>query len=103
MASISPGLTSTQMMNAPFAQAVPNSARVQTQAVSHLLVQYEDRADQETFPGKTNSIRKKSGHYNVTDTSLVSPQYRWPNEGNTTLRNILTQVSMKMRDAVSLP
>ena len=86
--------------------------------------------------GLTSSIRKKSGRYNVTDTSLVSPQYRWPNEGlvvtshfkkpaydelnmaqwisvqlnnillveeNTTLRNILTQVSMAMRDAVSLP
>ena len=97
-----PGLASVQMTNAPFAQAIPSSARVQTQvlqdvmaprldvmrsipsissAALHLLAQYEDRADQEAFPGKTSNIRKKSVRYNVTDTSLVSPQYRWPNEG----------------------
>ena len=92
--SMRPGLAGTQMTNAPLAQPIPSSARVQTQvaqdavaprldvmrsipsicsSVSHLLAQYEDRADQETFPGKTSSIRKKSGRYNVTDTSLVSP------------------------------
>ena len=105
-------------------------------AVSRLLAQYDDQADQEAFPGKTSSVRKRSGRYNITDTSLVGPQYRWPNEGlvsnshvkkpsydelnmaqwalgqlcnmllvedNTTLRNMLTQMSMVMRDAVSLP
>ena len=84
----------------------------------------------------TSSYRKRSGRYNVTDISMVGPQYRWPNEGlvsnshvkrpaydelslaqwisgqlnnillvedNSTLKSMLTQVSMAMRDAVSLP
>ena len=82
------------------------------------------------------NYRKKSGRYNITDTSVVGPQFRWPNEGlisnshlkkptyddlnmaqwvlgqlnnvlliedNGTLRNVLTQVAMAIRDAVSLP
>ena len=105
-------------------------------AVSRLLAQYNDQADQEALPGKTSSVRKRSGRYNITDTSLVGPQYRWPNEGlvsnshitkpaydelsmaqwasgqlcnmslvddNATLRNMLSQMSMAMRDAISLP
>ena len=105
-------------------------------AVSRLLAKYDDQADQEALPGKTSSIRKRSGRYSITDTSIVGPQYRWPNEGlvsnshikkpsydalnmaqwssgqlcnmllvedNTTLRNMLTQMSMVILDAVSLP
>ena len=88
------------------------------------------------MPGKGPNYRKKSGRYNITDTSVVGPQFRWPNEGlisnsylkkptyddlnmaqwvsgqlnnilliedNVTLRNVLTQLAMAMRDAVSLP
>ena len=105
-------------------------------AVSQLLARYDDQADQDAMPGKGHNYRKKSGRYNVTDTSMVSPQFRWPNEGlisnshlkkpsydelnmaqwvsgqlnnvlliedNVALRNVLTQVTMAMRDAVSLP
>ena len=33
------------------------------------------------MPGKGPNHRKKSGGYNITDTSVVSPQSRWPKEG----------------------
>ena len=144
------------MTSVPCDQAGSGRVRVQTQvsrdvvpkldairsipsvssAVSRLLAQYDDQADQEALPGKISNARKKSGHYNITDTSIVSPQYRWPNAGlvsnshikkpsydelnmaqwasgqlnnmllvedNTTLRCMLTQMSMAMRDAGSLP
>ena len=141
----------------PLTQPTSTSTRVQTQishdgiapklevmrstpsistAVSQLLARYEEQADQEARPGKTYSYRKRSGRYNVTATSTVGPQYRWPNErlvsnshtkkpaydelslaqwisgqlnnillveDNSMLRSMLTQVSMAMRDAVSLP
>ena len=105
-------------------------------AVSRLLAQYEDQADQQVFQGKNYNIRKRSGRYNTTDNAVMSPQYRWPNEGlvssshnkkpaydelnmaqwtsgqlnnmllvedNTTLRCMLTQMALAMRDAGSLP
>ena len=105
-------------------------------AVSQLLARYDDQADQDAMPGKGHNYRKKYGRYNVIDTLIVGPQFRWPNEGlisnshlkkptydeldmaqwvsgqlnnvlliedNVTLRNVLTQVAMAMRDAVSLP
>ena len=50
-------------------------------AVSRLLAQYEDQADQQVFQGKNYNIRKRSGRYNTTDNAVMSPQYRWPNEG----------------------
>ena len=145
------------MTSVPCAQAGSGGVRVQAQvshdavvpkmdvmrsipsvssAVSRLLAQYDDQADHEALPGKISNARKRSGRYNTTDTSIVSPQYRWPNEGlvsnshikkpsydelnmgqwasgqlnnmllvedNTTLRCMLTQMSMAMRDASSLP
>ena len=105
-------------------------------AVSRLLAQYEDQADQQVFQGKNYNIRKRSGRYNTTDNAVMSAQYRWPNEGlvssshnkkpaydelnmaqwtsgqlnnmllvedNTTLRCMLTQMALAMRDAGSLP
>ena len=86
------------------------------------------------MPGKSTNYRKKTGRYNITDTSVVDPQFRWPNEGlifnfhlkkpiyddlnmaqwvsgqlnnilliedNVTLKSVLTQVTMAMRDAVA--
>ena len=50
-------------------------------AVSQLLAHYDDQADQDALPGKGPNYRKKSGRYNVTDTSVVGPQFRCPNEG----------------------
>ena len=41
---------------------------------------------------------KKSGRYNTTDTTSLSPQFCWPNEGLITV-----QMAASMRDAVSLP
>ena len=105
-------------------------------AVSRLLAQYEDQADQQVFQAKNYNIRKRSGRYNTTDNAVMSPQYRWPNEGlvssshnkkpaydelnmaqwtsgqlnnmllvedKTTLRCMLTQMALAMRDAGSLP
>ena len=50
-------------------------------AVSQLLAHYDGQADQDAMPGKGPNYRKKSGRYNITDTSVVGPQFRWPNEG----------------------
>ena len=50
-------------------------------AVSQLLASYDDEADQDAMPGKGSNYRKKSGRYHITDTSVVGPQFRWPNEG----------------------
>ena len=50
-------------------------------AVSQILAHYDDQADQDAMPGKSHNYRKKSGRYNVTDASVVAPQFRWPNEG----------------------
>ena len=49
-------------------------------AVSKLLAQYEEQTHQDIVPGK-DFIRKKSGHYNTTDTCTAKPELRWPNEG----------------------
>ena len=49
-------------------------------AVSKLLTQYEDQTRQEVIPGK-DPHRCKSGRYNVTETTSVKPELRWPNEG----------------------
>ena len=50
-------------------------------AVSQILAHYDDQADQDAMSGKGHNYRKKSGRYNVTDTAVVGPQFRWPNEG----------------------
>ena len=42
-------------------------------AVSRLLAQYEDQTHQDIVPGK-DFIRKKSGHYNTTDTCNTKPE-----------------------------
>ena len=105
-------------------------------AVSKLLAHYDDQANQEAFPGKGYTVRKKSGRYNVTDNPIANPQFRWPNEGlvsnshlkkppyddlsmaqwvsgqlnnilliedAVTVRNVLTQMAMAMKDAITLP
>ena len=50
-------------------------------AVSQLLAHYDDQANQDAMPGNGPNYRKKSGRYNITDTSVVGPQFRWVNEG----------------------
>ena len=50
-------------------------------AVSQLLANYEQQSDRDILQGKNTVIRKKSGRYNTTDTTSMSPQLRWPNEG----------------------
>ena len=50
-------------------------------AVSQLLAKYDHQMDREVLQGKSNVIRKKSGRYNMTDTTTLGSQFRWPNEG----------------------
>ena len=50
-------------------------------AVSQLLARYDDQADQDAMPDKGPNYRKKSGRYNIIDTSVVGPQFTWANEG----------------------
>ena len=38
-------------------------------AVSQLLARYDKQADQDAMPDKGHNYRKKSGRYNITDTS----------------------------------
>ena len=91
----------------PSVEAVRNIPNISA-AVSKLLAQYEDQTHQDIVPGK-DFLRKKSGHYNTTDTCTVRP------EASGQLSNILliqdfemmkrmlTQVTMALTDAVSLP
>ena len=105
-------------------------------AVTQLLASYDQQAVQDALPDKGHITRRRSGRYNTTDTTLVGPQFRWPNEGlvsashskkpdydeltmaqwvagqlsnvlliddPTLARNVLTQVVLAMKDAVSLP
>ena len=104
--------------------------------VTQLLASYNHHSAQDALPPKDNSARRKSGRYNTTDTILVGPQLRWPNEGlvtashtkkttyedlvlaqwvegqlsnimliedSTFLKNVLAQVVLARREAVSLP
>ena len=48
--------------------------------VTQLLASYDQQAVQDALPGKGNIDRRKSRRYNTTDTTLVGPQLRWPNE-----------------------
>ena len=50
-------------------------------AVTQLLSHYERGNGQELIQGKP--VSKRSGRYNNTDTSILQPQFRWPNEGYT--------------------
>ena len=50
-------------------------------AVTQLLASYDQQAVQDALPGKGHFTRRKSGRYNTTDTTLVGPKLRWPNEG----------------------
>ena len=50
-------------------------------AISQLLANYEQQSDRDILQGKITVIRKKSGRYNTTDTTSMSPKLRWPNEG----------------------
>ena len=57
-------------------------------AVSQLLASYEQQSDREVLQGKATVLRKKSGRYNTTDTTSMSPQFRWPNEGLVTASHL---------------
>ena len=122
-----------QTMTIPSMEQIRRDAGIST-AVSQLLAQYDMRTHSEMIQGK--GTRKKSGRYNVMDTTPVSPKFRWPNEGfistamgkrptyddmslaqwvsgqlnnmtqiedTAVLRQVLNQVALAARDAVSIP
>ena len=57
-------------------------------AVSQLLANYEQQTERDVFEGKATVLRKKLGCCNTTDTTSISPQYRWPNEGLVTASHL---------------
>ena len=57
-------------------------------AVSQLLASYEQQSDREVLQGKATVLQKKSGRYNTTDTTSMSLQFRWPNEGLVTASHL---------------
>ena len=65
---------------APKVDALRSIPSIST-AVSQLLANYEQQSDRDILQGKNTKIRKKSGRYNTTDTTSMSLQLRWPNEG----------------------
>ena len=64
----------------PTLEAVRSSSDV-SRAVTHLLAYYDEQAETEVMQGKGPFGRRKSGRYNVTDTTNVKPEFKWPNEG----------------------
>ena len=58
-------------------RSIPSISSVVTQ----LLASYNQQVVQDVLPGKGHITRWKSGRHNTTDTTLVGPQFRWPNEG----------------------
>ena len=48
-------------------------------SVNHVLASYENQAKMEVTQGK--GTQRKSGRFNNTDTVTLVPQFKWPNEG----------------------
>ena len=61
-------------------EAVRSSSDI-SRAVTRLLSYFDDQAEMEVLQGKGPFGRRKSGRYNVTDTTNVKPEFKWPNEG----------------------
>ena len=49
--------------------------------MTRLLSYYDDQVEMEVLQGEGTFSRRKSGRYNVTDTTNVKPEFKWPNEG----------------------
>ena len=64
----------------PTLEAVRSSSDV-SKAGTRLLAYYDEQAEMEVMQGKGPFGRRKSGCYNVTDTTNVKPEFKWPNEG----------------------
>ena len=63
----------------PTLEAVRSSSDI-SRAVTRLLSYYDDQAEMEVLQGNGPFGRRKSGHYNVTDTTNVKLEFKWPNE-----------------------
>ena len=51
-----------------------------SQAVSNVLASYDTQLQNQFLQGKQATSRR-SGRYNTTDTTIMPPGFRWPNEG----------------------
>ena len=61
-------------------EAVRSSTEV-SRAVTQLLAYYDEQAKIDILPGKGPFTRRKSGCYNVTNTTNIKPEFKWANEG----------------------
>ena len=68
-------------------------------AVTHLLASYDQQAVQDALAGRDYVTRQKSVRCNTTDTTLVGPQLRWPNEGLVSASHAKKQPMMNMSGA----
>ena len=62
----------------PTLEAVRSSSDI-SKAVMHLLSYYDEQGEMEVLQGKGPYDHRKSGRYNVTDTTNVKPEFKWPN------------------------
>ena len=79
----------SSLRSPPTLEAVRSSSDI-SRAVTRLLTYYDDQAEMEVLQGKGPFGRRKSGRYNVTDTTNVKPEFKWPNEGyitNSSVKN----------------
>ena len=83
--------TGTSHRPPPTLEAVRSSSDI-SKAVTRLLSYYDEQAKMEVLQGKGPYGCRKSGHYNVTDTANVKPEFKWPNDG------YITNSSVKKRD-----
>ena len=58
--------------------------------MTRLLSFYDEQVEMEVLQGKGPFGRRKSGHYNVTDTTNIKPEFKWPNEGYITNSSVNT-------------
>ena len=77
-----------------------------SRALMCLLTFYDEQAEMDVLQGKSQYARTRSGRYNVTDTTKVKPEFKWPNEDYITNSNVkkpaYDEMSMAMRVAGQL-
>ena len=52
-----------------------------------LLAYYDEQVDMDILQGKVPFAHRKSGCYNMADTTNVKPEFKWPNKGYITNSN----------------
>ena len=78
----------TSYRQPPSLEAIRSSLDI-SKAVTRLLSYYDEQAEMEVLQGKGPYGCRKSGRYNVTDTTNVKPEFKWPNEGYITNSSVM--------------